>query len=649
MSSLREGIELSQYVDLSLLFLVLSQCEATDPLQMRTYLTRSKSKVTNCAFERTLLAPKENMQHLLNMLTADMKPSVFDRAADFAVAAAGRVELADLEKLAAIIQSVKGTAKAQKKMAALLTEHTAPGEEHPLETYCDQTYGADKAAFMSKAKACKMKLGSIAVPYADMREKTASAFVVACAIAPYLKQLPDGYTLWDAPEFVIDPQADHVAAGLDREALLQVLLQAYGDQKVPAPLNMMIPLCRYADEKTIRHIIAQMPRWKTKHATIGKRCHEVTGAAILLSDQREAMIYAEKVERLETYAQVHHKDIGDVQLAMVDFGFDAAWQRVFDLGAKTAVVTLNADLSLSLTDAANGKAMKSFPKKGNDPERVAEATEEYASLKNSLKKFISLKNGRLFGDFLTGNAVAAAQWQHDYMKNPVLQRYAGMLVWEQNGHTFTLLDGALIGADGMAYTMDESPVRLAYPTEMSPDEVNAWQKYLCARQLKQPFEQIWEPVHLPEEIHADRYVGSRVGIHAMRNAKKHGVDFYDEDFHDAIGFELEDCDIAYERTEARSHAIEPGDTFTLGEFTFDRYTRQVNHIVCMLDRWTLRQRILKDDCSIGSALTGMTQAQIAELLHIAVENESAGCTAILLDYQNKHFAPEDWMESFTLE
>jgi hypothetical protein len=84
-------------------------------------------------------------------------------------------------------------------------------------------------------------------------------------------------------------------------------------------------------------------------------------------------------------------------------------------------------------------------------------------------------------------------------------------------------------------------------------------------------------------------------------------------------------------------------------FKFDKYTRQVNHIVAYLDRVTIYDRIRKDDADIARYLPRFTLAQITEFIRIAGESNSSNAMAVLLEYKNNTFADFDPMEEFSLD
>jgi predicted ThiF/HesA family dinucleotide-utilizing enzyme len=89
-------------------------------------------------------------------------------------------------------------------------------------------------------------------------------------------------------------------------------------------------------------------------------------------------------------------------------------------------------------------------------------------------------------------------------------------------------------------------------------------------------------------------------------------------------------------------------TYTIHTFWFQSFTRKVNHIVFLLDKWTITERILQDDVAIVPLLGSFTAAQISEFIRLASEKGCTNVTALLLEYQNEHFGQFDPMAEFTL-
>ena len=291
------------------------------------------------------------------------------------------------------------------------------------------------------------------------------------------------------------------------------------------------------------------------------------------------------------------------------------------------------------------------PKKGNDESLVAEASADFAELKKNVKKVAKSRSDRLFNYFLSGEETEGLKWKNAYLPNPLLRHVAELIVWEQDGQTFTLKDGGAILSGGTRYEVIDAAICVAHPIEMKPEDLAAWQKYFASNGLKQPFAQIWERAIDPATIKEDRYSGCTVPMNFFRGAEKHGLSFYDNDFHNDIGFEVHvpGCRLEGECTEwVYSHELLPDETFTLGKFTFQKYTRQVNHLVTVLDRWTVYDRIKKDDVSVVPLLDAFTLAQITEFIAAAQENNAVSVLALLMDYKNKHFADYDPMDEFVL-
>jgi hypothetical protein len=183
---------------------------------------------------------------------------------------------------------------------------------------------------------------------------------------------------------------------------------------------------------------------------------------------------------------------------------------------------------------------------------------------------------------------------------------------------------------------------------MSLDEIQAWQEYFLKHKIKQPFEQIWEPAFLPEDVKPDRYDGCTIFWRCVQNAQKHGIYFEGFEYRAEIEFTLKDCTLEHQVTESPVFNVGVG-TFTLGKFAFEKYTRQVNHLVYLFDQWTIWDRIRKDDALVMNIMNRYNAHQITEFLRIAIESNAAQLTAALLAYKNNMFPQYDEFSEFTLE
>ena len=89
--------------------------------------------------------------------------------------------------------------------------------------------------------------------------------------------------------------------------------------------------------------------------------------------------------------------------------------------------------------------------------------------------------------------------------------------------------------------------------------------------------------------------------------------------------------------------------YNLGEFKIKKFSRYVNHIVFLLYRWTIEERIIKNDPSIGELLNGFTAAQLLNFISLASEKNSTNSLAVLMEYKSAKFDQYDPFMEFTLE
>ncbi|MBR0537412.1 MAG: DUF4132 domain-containing protein, partial [Clostridia bacterium] len=287
--------------------------------------------------------------------------------------------------------------------------------------------------------------------------------------------------------------------------------------------------------------------------------------------------------------------------------------------------------------------LKSVPKKGADPAEYDAVNKEFTAMKKDIKATAKTRNDKIFADFLSGRARPAAEWQKAYLKNPVLRALARLIVWEQNGDTFILnAEGSPVTVDGKEYEITDTPVKVAHPMEMKKADVERWQHYFTSNALKQPFEQVWEPVADASLVKPGRYDGCTVPLYMLMNKEKHGIIMEGRS-----RITLKDCsaDLIY----IEGHHDWVNNEFEVKNFTFKEYTRQVNHIVCHLDKATVTGRVKKDDVSAAQWFDRFTPAQIRDFVELASKNNAVNVLALLLDYQNTHFADFDPMVEFTLD
>ena len=414
------------------------------------------------------------------------------------------------------------------------------------------------------------------------------------------------------------------------------------------------PICRYAGEALMDELTKEAAKWET--TTSGKNAPPLlqfrTGC--LYNDTRTAMRFAERYHDLDAYAKLRGTDADTLRdTVLSEFGLDETGKKKYDLGNTILEAALQDDLTISLYDQGAQKTVKSVPKKNADPEKYEAAKRDLADIRKNLKKVAKARNNALFENFLKGKEYGSENWKEINYTNPLLNMISRLLVWQQGIATFTLSSEGAIESTGKRYMINSTPIRLAHPMEMSKNEVEAWQKYFTSHGLKQPFSQMWEPVIDPKLISEDRYFGTVLPLIYFNGRDKHGIigrGF--KSYSGSFDVEFKDCNLELDSSVGR---LLPADnwvkdyTYTLGKFSFTDYTRYTNHIVGILDGWTVEQRILKDDVSVIDNLDSFTLAQITEFINKASEHSCNNVTAVLLEYKNEHFADYDPMERFWLE
>ena len=453
-------------------------------------------------------------------------------------------------------------------------------------------------------------------------------------------------------EYKTIPDADEAAKLLSYESLCNAMDSVSTRWDGPAYPHVLPMLCRYGNATRIRDLTGAWKSWGEWHVygAKGRKAQEVLEKAMILSDTREAAVWLADHGGLSDYAKIRGLNVDDIYAdCLFDFGFDKDGKQVFDLGSIKIEARLTSELKLELYDEANGKIIKSVPKKDVDPDVQKKISDEVTDISQNLKKAVKLKNKLLFVDYLDGIKVTADAWKRQYLENPLLHKAAKLLVWSQKDKSFMVTDDGLIDCEGKPYSLNYEPVVVAHPQEMKGEEVTAWQKYYTSNGLKQPFAQIWEPVFDKDEIEDDRYKDCQIRTVFLKNQEKRGIycDWFESSFNKTRkelsikGFIVKASDVPKQ---------DDGYSYLSIDYLHPNFwNRRTNNVIAFLDRITVLGRIQKDDVSIMSRIDKYTLAQVMEFINVAQEAGAVNVLALLLDYKNQSFSDFDPMEAFTLE
>ncbi len=647
------------------------------PAAAAIYLTSGVQKVRAFCERQLYQNENESVAAMTGILTTEkVKPTICKRAAEFALACGSTLKN---ETLFALYDAL--TAARAKKAAELLepavTQRKAAGDDgpeetsaaHPVEAFCRAHYTESNVKRLLNT--CGLSLEDLpTVRYGDS-EESAPPFVLGCVLADYLDvgEVRKGYTL----ELSYHRNADQIAAALDSAAFRQALETVY-DTLENRPLEItrhyfygtkvlqvsgilrdrtfLVPYCRFGSPQQVRKVLSSLKDWHdwNRYEKPGRQTEYLAQYALCLSDCREALLWADKNGLLPFAAKLRGTDADVIRdTVLTEFGLDGDGRKTYDLGGRQVTVSMAPDLSLMLYDETAGKVVKSIPKKDADPDQYEAATADLADLKKNLKKAVKGRCDQLFAAFLRGSEQDAAGWKASYLANPVLRQVASLLVWAQGNATFTVTAQGTVDSAGQPYEVGEQPVKVAHPMEMDRADLARWQKYFTSHALKQPFAQVWEPVVDFSQVKEDRYSGIELPANHLRSRDKHGIRFHYDNATSELETSFAGLSLVCEFTQFQRHWMDQDARVVFGRLKVKTPGRAANHVLALLDKWTVEGRILKDDASAVEHLDSFTLAQVTELLNLAIEHNCTNCTAALLAYKNDHFADFDPMDVFTLE
>lgn len=634
-------------------------------------LFQSAKKIVDVAKYYTGRNPEDALKAMVELLKEKGKAPHYQKAAEFCLEKRRVIsqetinELYDasvatkakkaIESLAAYADKTENKDDKEKLASCKKAEDSTDETANPIEAFClDIFTPALFDSFLKKQGVndnCFTK-----VKYKDS-EDLAPAFVVKCAVVPYMQQLKEVPTHIGSyggaySSFGKDPNADRVAATLDPDSFGKMLDTLIGND-MPNAYRTLVPYGRFASGKQISELVSRMNKWKNwnRYSASGRKSIIIARGAILINDSREAMLYADKQGILSTYARIRGMDADIMRdKIMSDFGLDENGKKSFDLGNTTIEVSVNKDLKLYLYDTNAGKEVKSIPKRGAEPEKYERAKAEFADIKKNLKNIVKNRTTLLFNSFLSGQTRKPDSWKSSYLNNYILHKVGELVVWNQKGKTFILTGSGVIDCYGNDYVInDKDPINVAHPMQMNVGEVKAWQKHFTSHGLKQPFEQIWEPVINVETMKSSRYAGRMIPYYRFLKKENHGIRVYDSNFHNEIDISFVDCEAQVERIDWARHQIDMNDRFEVKSIKIKKPTRVANHIIAYLDRVTAIDRIIADDITFADTLHDCSLAQITDYINIANDNGANNVLAMLMDYKNANFADFDPMDEFVLD
>ena len=608
----------------------------SDRFEAAVLLTQSGKELVNEARESSYKHPNETVRMMAWLL--DRYPAskgICRKAAEYAEfcedavspnAVLALAEAVRKNKAEAVLEPIAGLiGEAEKHPSDEITIKGATG--NPVEAYCLEKM----TPFSVKRKLAEYPAGFDfdGVLYQDGNK--APEFVCACAVIPYLSGV------LRRQEF-----ADRAAEALGRDSLENVVSETF--DKTGLFRTFLPVFARFGSGALITKMNAAAK--KLGRSSSDRDLYERFMQSLCLSETREALLILDKAGRLAEAAKI--RGISENTLRnelMSDFGFDRNGVKLYDLGGTKVRAVLGDDLSLILTDES-GKELKSIPKKGVDPAKADEASDDFRDLKKNVKNVVKQRASMLLGEYASGKSYSLPQWKNIYVDNPVLRKVASLLVWEINteaGKVYFMpsMDGSFFGSDGEKASIPSTgSIKSAHPSEMENEELERWKKYLSDKRIAQPFTQIFEKVYSIDRAGAgNRYKGVKVLYFQAKKLEKEGIVNYNkaaELYGISIGLSINSDDNWGGEWAQR--------TVELGEMTFPSGIpeRTLNHVISLVDYMCLDGAARTDKVEIlSSNKESITQKNIQKLVDAAIETSSKDATAWLLAYKNENYEEND--------
>ena len=424
-----------------------------------------------------------------------------------------------------------------------------------------------------------------------------------------------------------------------------------------------------ASVEEINGMLSEIGR-KLKGPSKECRWAEQMESGLYLRDDRETMLFFDRIGKLEAYAQLRfgmdEQELRDTHM-MPQFGFDEDGIKRYDIGGNIIEVSIAPDLSCQLFDTKAKKIIRSMPKKSDDPEKATACASDYAEFKKSIKDFYKQRMSNLHMLHAEGTFIKGDLWKRVYMDHPAMKILARLLVWQdESGKSFIPSENSIIDVNGDIYEPIGN-IQLAHVVSLSPEERISWQNYFAQNQLAQPFMQVWEQVvQWDSDTIASRYRNKKI-TPETRNALRKKLETQGVRMRSDVavtGYDYNRKPIFADEGKlvfGQFYSLEymllkevlwlvQGKVKLLRECAM-QVRRGMNAVIPQLDFAIAHDVITKKtDLKLEQIdLSALTAAQIDELIDLAAASRNVSCQAWLLNLKNERFSDCNAVDPFVLE
>ncbi len=460
---------------------------------------------------------------------------------------------------------------------------------------------------------------------------------------------------------VIPSEPDKIAAELDADELslaLESLVNSCSKKYRP----WMYAYARFATEASVKTLIQHPPKGSPAKV---RNWRENFEEALMFSDTKSAVDYIEKKGKLVKYAKIRGMTVQEFrdQYSLPKWNIDSAGVITSACGRFT--YTLTPDFTFKIKDTEKGKDIRTISAKS-----APEATQEFKNIKQEATSFFKKRIEYIRNIYITKEQLDLQSWSNTYCLNPILTPVTEKVIWQdETKESFMCVQGKTIRFDGSEYT-PKGLISVAHVLDMSDEQIRGWQEYLQLNGIKLLIEQVWEPITAVKNLQIfegmilskeDRSEFKRILGHKGITVKSETdyIEFdhrsYRYEFSNSatmhVGDSLEIDYVVDEDTgETTLKTLKHSVKYLMGNNS-GCLARELNTILFELCRASVKSAIRQDSDQLSTWISSskFTAAQILEFIRIAQESNATNVTALLLDYQNKHFADFDPTVEFILE
>lgn len=283
-------------------------------------------------------------------------------------------------------------------------------------------------------------------------------------------------------------EADEVAALLSPDDLSAACAslrcpEAPGDggrTEVRFP-RRLLPCLRFADDQGVWQALSDIDRWQdyARYGQEGRIAAEAAERAVLLSDSREALVYAARCGRLAEYAAQRGVDGESEEALMARFSLDEDEVFSFDTGREAFFAEVQPDGGLSFRREDEGAENVGL---GMDAPRARACAVSLRRLEERTREVFEETRLRACKGLVTGDALPYEAWRQTYLSRRAARAAAQGVLFERtlNGERayFLLRDGEAVLSNGTALALSgDAQYAVAHPMEMSEEELARWRAH----------------------------------------------------------------------------------------------------------------------------------------------------------------------------